>query len=404
MMKTTMSVLLFSTLASAHQPLSQGPVSVLTNLDQAKAVGGHILSVDSVNNLAVSQLNPEQLDKLSMLNHFQGRCGGFEVLTAEEVAKPAQVLQNLMNVQLKMAPAALVQAPALQWQESYQRLADMADPNTLRQTVQWISSFPSRNDKLTNPNQHVLDLKSKLETWLSDAPWPYQIDFVAHKSTRQQSVRLTIPGKKKPQEIVVLGGHFDSVVMSYLPGAGGGRAPGADDNASGSSNLIEAVKILKNSAQPERTLEFYWYAGEESGLLGSAEIAKDSRAQNRQVIAVLQLDMTLFPGSGQQVVGLINDFTSPWLRSLFTEINDTYVKATLVDDACGYGCSDHASWHRQNFHAVIPFEATSRTMNRAIHSENDIINSKSSFDHSNSFTKYAVLFALVLGNSDLRAP
>lgn len=393
---------LISSLCFTHPTVpnsSSSPKTVLTNLDQAEAVGGMILSRDVTNNLAVTFLDSFKLEQLSRLNHLQGRCAGYETLNAVEAQAPAEVLKNLLQLQNHVKVQSPLAATTLVWNEKYQQLADQADPNQLKEMVSWISSYASRNEKLSDPNQHVAELRKRLETWLTDSKWAYKLELISHTSTKQNSLRLTIPGRLRPDEVVVLGAHFDSVNQSFFGGSN--HAPGADDNASGSSNLIEALKILKNVEQPERTLEFYWYAGEESGLLGSAEIAKAARAQSKNVIAVLQLDMTLFPGSGEQVVGLINDFTSPWLRGLFTAINDTYVKAKLIDDQCGYGCSDHASWHRQNYHAVIPFEATLQTMNHNLHTDRDLIDSQSNFKHSNSFTKYALLFALILGNSDL---
>ncbi len=390
---------LMTVLVSAHS-VSDKAQTVLTNLDQAKAVGGVILSKDSTTNLAVSFMNPSQLNRLSLLNHFQGKCAGFETLTNQEINQPGFILEKLKKVDFEIKNKSLLQATLIEWNESYQKLADLADPVKLQETVTWISSYANRYNKAPAPNQHVFDLKTRLDEILAGAKWKYQIDLIDHQSTNQKTLRLTIPGKTNPQDVIVLGGHFDSINQGYFGNKE--KAPGADDNASGSANLIEALRILKTNPQPERTLEFYWYAGEESGLLGSAEIAKEAKLKNKNIIAVLQLDMTLFPGSGEQVIGLITDYTSPWLREVLTQINSTYVKARFVDDSCGYGCSDHASWHRQGYHAVIPFEAVMKTMNHNIHTEKDLIDSQSNFQHSNTFTKYAVLFSLVLGNSDLR--
>ncbi len=392
---------LFTSKVFGHT-VSDKSETVITNLDQARALGGVILSKDLSLNLAVAHLNPQQLNQLSVLNHAQGKCAGFETLTGAEVNQPGLLLENLKTINLKISSLGVIKKASVEYNESYQKLANQTDPVQLQQTVAWISSYPNRYNKAASPNQHVEDLKIKLQNMLVDSKWTYQIDLISHESTKQKTLRLTIPGKTNPNDIIVLGGHFDSINQGYFGNKD--KAPGADDNASGSANLIEALRVLKSAAQPERTLEFYWYAGEESGLLGSAEIAKDAKGKQKNVIAVLQLDMTLFPGSGEQVVGLISDFTSPWLRDVLTSINNTYVKARLVEDQCGYGCSDHASWHRQGFHAVTPFEAVTSTMNRNIHTEKDVIDSRSSFQHSNSFTKYAVLFALVFGNSDLRPP
>jgi bacterial leucyl aminopeptidase len=398
----TSLLLAFITPTSFAHNISQQPATVLTNLAQAKAVGGLILSKDESSDLAVTYLTQLQLNQLSKLNHLQGKCAGFETLTMEEINQPGQTIEKLKKSDLKIKNGGLFRKTSLTWNESYQNLANQADADLLKQTVTWISSYPNRYNRSDSPNVHVEDLKVKLQEWLKEAPWKFQIELIQHQSTRQKTLRLSIPGKTNPQEVIVLGAHFDSINQSFFGNSE--LAPGADDNASGSANLIEALKILKKAEQPQRTLEFYWYAGEESGLLGSAEIAKEAKAKKKNVIAVLQLDMTLFPGSGEQVIGLVNDYTSPWLREMMTSINEIYVKARFIDDMCGYACSDHASWHRQGFHAVTPFEATTETMNRNLHTERDIIDMKSSFQHSNSFTKLAVLFALILGNTDVSAP
>lgn len=388
-------------IAQAHPLQSQPTQTVLTDLDAAKAVGGMVLAHDKTANLAITLLNDTQLNQLSWLNHSVGKCAGFEVLNDNESTQPALTINNLLASTQNIQKSLWLSPMAIEHNELYQKLANQANPENLKETIRWISSYPTRYNKAAQPNQHVDDLKIKLNDWLKDAPWPYSIDQITHQSTKQKTLRLRITGQSKPEEIIVLGAHFDSI-NSSLWGGSKGAAPGTDDNASGSSNLIEALKILKSTTQPQRTLEFYWYAGEESGLLGSAEIAKESKSSQRDIISVLQLDMTLFPGDGEQKIGLMTDYTSPWLRSLFTLINNSYVNASFIEDTCGYGCSDHASWHRQGYHAVIPFEATMKTMNKNIHTSNDLFNDKTSLNHSNTFTKFAVLFALVLGNSDLR--
>lgn len=397
---------LLSLNALSH-PVATSPQTVITDLSVAKAVHGVILAEDSDLNVAVAHLSPDQLNKISILNHSQKKCAGFEVLADQEVNQPGFILNNLKQIQMSMfMPTPLKVTQSIVYNDSYKKISDQADPQKLKEMIQWLSTYPNRYNKSKTPNTHVEDLKNKLNEWLKDAPWSYTIETIVHKSTKQNSLKLTIKGTNRPNEIVVLGGHLDSINQGFFgfPIPGQDKAPGADDNASGSSNLIEAVKLLKQVQSFERTLEFYWYAGEESGLLGSAEIAQTAKTQNRNIIAVLQLDMTLFPGDGEQVIGLMTDFTSPWLRSILNQINDTYIKARFVESQCGYGCSDHASWNRQGYHAVIPFEATMSKMNGDIHTAKDVINSKSSLNHSNTFTKIATLFALTLANSQLQAP
>jgi leucyl aminopeptidase len=242
-------------------------------------------------------------------------------------------------------------------------------------------------------------MQARLQALLANYPGATVVEQVSHSSTRQRSLRVRLLGRLRPSEIVVLGGHLDSVGRSFGQEQG---APGADDNASGSASLVEALRVLASKGVPERTVEFYWYAGEESGLRGSSEIAQTYKREGKDVVAVLQLDMTLFPGSGELVMANISDFTNPWLRSYLAALNEHYVSARLVESRCGYGCSDHASWHRQGFPALFPFEAEFRSSNRDIHTDRDRINSRSSFRHALAFSKVALAMAMDLGNSTAR--
>jgi carboxypeptidase Q len=69
-----------------------------------------------------------------------------------------------------------------------------------------------------------------------------------------------IPGTDKKDEIVMLGGHYDSWH----------DATGATDNGIGSSMMLEAVRILAAlHVKPRRTIRIALWSGEEEGLLGS---------------------------------------------------------------------------------------------------------------------------------------
>lgn len=69
-----------------------------------------------------------------------------------------------------------------------------------------------------------------------------------------------IPGTDKADEVVMLGGHYDS----WHP------ATGATDNGIGSSMMLEAIRILAAlHVKPRRTIRVALWSGEEEGLLGS---------------------------------------------------------------------------------------------------------------------------------------
>jgi carboxypeptidase Q len=85
-------------------------------------------------------------------------------------------------------------------------------------------------------------------------------------NTDSFNVVADIPGTTKPNEIVMVGGHFDSWHMGT----------GATDNAAGSAVAMEAMRILKTlNLKMDRTVRIGLWGGEEEGLLGSAAYVKE---------------------------------------------------------------------------------------------------------------------------------
>ncbi len=79
------------------------------------------------------------------------------------------------------------------------------------------------------------------------------------------NVVAEIPGTTKPQEVVMVGGHFDSWHMGT----------GATDNGVGSAVAMEALRLLKSlNLKMDRTVRLGLWGGEEEGLLGSQAYVK----------------------------------------------------------------------------------------------------------------------------------
>lgn len=403
-MKALLLTILASLTIRAHILMPTETVPVFADLNLLKAVGAPVMVQDPQMNLGYAYLTPLMQIQLNLLAHKQGKCGGFEVVQDIPNGNIQQVVQSMQTLKQKLSRDQFFSKPPIYFQklpvrpEIAQAIAK-ADEKNLMTWVQWLSAFPNRYNKDATPNIHVMQLKAELEKMLARYRVAGSVELIDHKSTKQKSLKLTLNGTTRPQEIIVLGGHLDSITFS------GDKAPGADDNASGSANLIEALRIILTQPRMPRTLEFMWYAGEESGLLGSAEIAAAYKKENKKVIGVLQLDMTLFPGDGEFLISSMTDYSSAWMRSLLTDINTNYLNVKIIEDKCGYGCSDHASWYRQGFPTLIPFESSMSKMNANIHSPRDVISPKMNFKHSLVFTKIAIALALELGNNtSLRSP
>lgn len=387
-----------------------GTVPVLATKSDLNFLNIPVFSHDPVSGVGLAFLTPEMQADLQSLSHAMGKCGGYEVLGSIEdksssIEKYLSDLNDLSEEFKKseMQSRLPLRLMSVEKNADFEQAISLVQENNLRETVTWLSSFKNRINTDPNGNQHIIELKAKLENILKTSSIPWTVELISHNKTPQKSLMVRFIGKTYPGETVILGGHHDSINQSRW-GAEKDTAPGADDNASGSANLLEVARILSEQTQPERTVEVFWYAGEESGLLGSAEIAKNYKDMKKDVIGVLQMDMTLFPGSGEMVITNISDFTNPWLRSYLNQINETYIGLKILDDKCGYGCSDHASWFRQGFPSVIPFEAMTNKMNKNIHTVRDVVSPSLSFKHSAAIAKLSLAFTLELANSRVRAP
>ncbi len=90
---------------------------------------------------------------------------------------------------------------------------------------------------------------------------------------------------KNPDNVVMAGAHLDSVI----------EGPGINDNGSGSAALLETALLMAN-LNPENTLRFAWWAGEEQGLLGSADYVNGlSQAELDRIALYMNYDMVGSP-------------------------------------------------------------------------------------------------------------
>ncbi len=112
---------------------------------------------------------------------------------------------------------------------------------------------------------------------------PVLQEFEARPGVRSANVIATLRGTADPDLTYVVSSHFDSV-------EGG---PGADDNSSGTSALLEAARVL--AGRPQRaTIRFAFFTGEEGGLLGSRWFVRQAVADSVRVVGALNNDMVGF--------------------------------------------------------------------------------------------------------------
>lgn len=102
-----------------------------------------------------------------------------------------------------------------------------------------------------------------------------------------QNIAGMIEGNRS-DEIILFAAHYDHIgVMRTVDGDSIGN--GANDNASGTTAVIELARYFKAMPKPERTLYFVTFTGEELGSVGSKYFARHINPE--EILAMFNIEM-----------------------------------------------------------------------------------------------------------------
>lgn len=109
----------------------------------------------------------------------------------------------------------------------------------------------------------------------------------AHQGQQYVNLIATIPGSKAKNEYVFAGAHYDAYSDDPL------IAPGADDNASGATAVLEAARVL-STCQPERTVRLLFFSN--GHAVGSTTYVKSIKGSitAQQLVGFINVDMVAF--------------------------------------------------------------------------------------------------------------
>jgi len=131
-----------------------------------------------------------------------------------------------------------------------------------------------------------------------------------------------LPGKSKPNEYVVFSGHYDHIGILKASNQDS-IANGADDDASGTTAVIQLAKHFAKEKNNERTLVFVAFTAEEIGGYGSQYFSKQLNPE--QTIAMFNIEMI----GKESKFGLNNAFITGYERSDFGKILQKNLEGTI---------------------------------------------------------------------------
>ncbi len=364
------------------------------NTTQKSMNGVELLSGNS--EISVLKVNSNSIETLSAMMHDEfNRCGGFIVHESE--AEAQMVLANeKMRSFAKSAPFANY---SITEGEKVSKMVGEVKEINVRNTILDLSAFKNRYYKAQTGVDSQAYLKKSWEN-LTASRSDISVDYFQHSSYPQPSIIMTVEGQSKSDEIVIIGGHADSIAGWW--GRANASAPGADDNASGIASITEVIRVMVETGyKPQRTIKFMAYAAEEVGLLGSSDIAKRFAKESKNVVGVVQFDMTNHKGTDELDIVFMTDYTNDAQTKFMGSLIDTYLTdVSWGYSKCGYGCSDHASWHNVGYPASMPFESTMGDINDHIHTSRDTIDvdgSGGTANHAEKFARLGVAFMVEMG-------
>jgi len=100
--------------------------------------------------------------------------------------------------------------------------------------------------------------------------------------------------KKLQNEYIIIGAHYDHIGVLTAEN-GDTIANGANDNASGTTTVLELARYFGASKSNKRSLIFALFSAEEKGLLGSNHLAKKLKEQDLNLYLMLNFEMTGVP-------------------------------------------------------------------------------------------------------------
>jgi hypothetical protein len=160
------------------------------------------------------------------------------------------------------------------------------------------------------------------------------------------------------KETIVVGAHYDHLGFGQGKTPGKNMYPGADDNGSGSTTIMELARrfgAMKN--RQGRRLVFIWFSAEERGLLGSKHYVSEPLFPLESTAAMVNLDMVGRLKEGKEPELYAEGFaTGKGLNELLEKLNaDFGFKIVGPHKQQIYGRSDQASFYNKGIPGMFFF-------------------------------------------------
>jgi len=241
----------------------------------------------------------------------------------------------------------------------------------IRNMIEALANYNSRNS--FSPD--TLQAATFLQTFMRQKGCQ-NVQLLNFRAGYAPNIVCEIPGSNAQAAAIVVGAHYDS--RSTNVNSPTQRAPGADDNGSGSAAILDILETAAHLIANEgfsftNKIIFALFAGEEQGLVGSSVLAQSYVDNGVSIKAMVNLDMIGYPEPGaEDTIFWMSRSTTPSLTQLAMELARTYFGEDVPLATTTGCCSDQQSFYSRGFPAASVFESNSAGNNPNYHQSSDL--------------------------------
>ncbi|OGT65545.1 MAG: hypothetical protein A2W69_01465 [Gammaproteobacteria bacterium RIFCSPLOWO2_02_47_7] len=263
----------------------------------------------------------------------------------------------------------MIYMPGVSYQGALPSLddADRAMAERLESHVSMLCSNPAGRNYIEK--QGLISAKQYITERFQASGYPVSFQEYQISGDTFANIATQSTGTTRPEEIIVIGAHYDAVIGS----------PGANDNGTGVAAMLELADLLRDRQFP-RTVRFVAFTNEEPPNfmtinMGSYHYAKRTAAHKEKIIAMFSLETIgyysdkhgsqhyppslgfFYPDRGNFIAFVGNLGSRPLVTraiQLFRE-HATFPSEGIAAPSFvpGIGWSDHWSFWKQGYPAIM---------------------------------------------------
>ncbi|WVW83924.1 hypothetical protein I302_105946 [Kwoniella bestiolae CBS 10118] len=246
-------------------------------------------------------------------------------------------------------------------------VSDGIELNQIRRDVRWLtgeapSGIVSRHSFTPGAIKAAHWIKDKVEATGANCTLHTFIEGFS------PNVICHYPSSLNSTEHVILSAHYDS-----RGSFGSTRAPGGDDDGSGTGHLLGVAHAIgTQGVKFKKQVVLAFFAGEEQGLLGSHAYAEHLHEKNTTILLQVQADMLAYHAPGEPLqIGLPESIHLPEASWLIGNLSQIYSPELVVGKTAAC-CSDHQSFVSYGFPATQVFERNGWIADPFYHNSGDL--------------------------------